>query len=697
MYAIVCALRKWSGHIGLQPVVVCTDHQSLQSWHKEHVDTPQGPAARRARWHETLSKFDLRVVYVPGKDNPVADCLSRWAYPAGKAWMDISSHGDAEETEEAKRISEMEKAMEQEGVKCFVVMANRTDLAKFRGARVQAIRKETLEQWMVAPVELVRSVLREDWSDDYVASDHWSRYWNAVSAPSDDEWPEGLTEAGDKLFLKDKLLVPENQLEQLIDHWHNAQLMHPGREKMQQDLEWRFKSPPGYYAILDRYCSDCAVCRATKSPNRSTAGDPVYTAIPEAPMRSVAMDAFAMPEVTVEGETYDCVILAVDRHSGYIVAVLCKKSKKKDKEDKHGVGLQAKTVTTAMIRHWLTIFDVPAVICSDRGSQFVGRWFKTMCKHMRIWHAKTVAYHGRLNGRAEVAGRQMFERFRQLHFDEPGRNWYNSLWRVLQAYHDLPGPTGLSPHCILFLGDRVSCTLPWLNHGKVARDASAMMAEADDTAAMVCKALQDEHEKRAKYFKQGKVQKYALRDTVWVERHHKDVLSRHRQASWYVPGVIVRKVGQDVYAVRVGDNKILDRDHTQLRLRAPDAGGRPVTFGFTAGDVDSNDEGEDDDFTAEKILMDKPDPGTPRRRLYKVRWKGFAACRDFLEPPSSFVPRYTTVWMDYLKKRNISLDVKDVWSNLWLLKHRNESPLAFMFVSVLGRRMRAFIRGFFVP
>ena len=41
--------RKWSGHIGLQPVVVCTDHQSLQSWYKEHVDTPSGPAARRAR------------------------------------------------------------------------------------------------------------------------------------------------------------------------------------------------------------------------------------------------------------------------------------------------------------------------------------------------------------------------------------------------------------------------------------------------------------------------------------------------------------------------------------------------------------------------------------------------------------------------------------------------------------------------
>ena len=164
------------------------------------------------------------------------------------------------------------------------------------------------------------------------------------------------------------------------------------------------------------------------------------------------------------------------------------------------------------------------------------------------------------------------------------------------------------------------------------------------------KALQDKHAKRAKYFKQGKVQKYALKDTVWVERHHKDVLSRHRQASWYVPGVVVRKVGQDVYAVRVGGNKILDRDHTQLRPRAPDPSGRPVTFEFTGGDLDSDDEGEDDDFTAERILTNKPDPGTPRRRLYKVSRKEFAASRDSWEPPSSFLPRYTTVWMEYLKK-----------------------------------------------
>ena len=200
--------------------------------------------------------------------------------------MDISSHGDAEETEEAKRIIELEKVMEEGDTKCFVVMASKAELSQRGDARLRVLTEETLEECLMAPIEYVESVLMEDWAEDYAASEHWNRYWNAVSAPSDDEWPEGLTEDGDKLFLNDKLLVPENRVQALIDHWHNAQLMHPGRDKMQRDLEWRFEFPPGYYAILNRYCNDCAVRRATKSPNHSTAGNPVYTAIAKAPMRS---------------------------------------------------------------------------------------------------------------------------------------------------------------------------------------------------------------------------------------------------------------------------------------------------------------------------------------------------------------------------------------------------------------------------
>ena len=118
---------------------------------------------------------------------------------------------------------------------------------------------------------------------------------------------------------------------------------------------------------------------------------------------------------------FHCVILAVDCHSGYIVAVPGKRSKEKDKRDNHGLELQAKAVVQAMIRRWLTMFDVPAAICSDRGAQFVGPWFRTMFKYMVVVSAKTVAYHSSPNGRSDLAGRQWFETFRQLHNQERGR------------------------------------------------------------------------------------------------------------------------------------------------------------------------------------------------------------------------------------------------------------------------------------
>ena len=110
-YAIVAALQKWAGTIGFQPVTVTTDHRALESWVTEHVDTPSGPRGRRARWHETLSQFDLEVKYIPGPENTVADALSRWAYPASSAREDVSFHGSAQAKEEVDKIIKEEQTL----------------------------------------------------------------------------------------------------------------------------------------------------------------------------------------------------------------------------------------------------------------------------------------------------------------------------------------------------------------------------------------------------------------------------------------------------------------------------------------------------------------------------------------------------------------------------------------------------------
>ena len=69
-----------------------------------------------------------------------------------------------------------------------------------------------------------------------------------------------------------------------------------------------------------------------------------------------------------------------------------------------------------------------------------------------------------------------------------------------------------------------------------------------------------------------------------MERHHKDVLFRHRQQSRYLPVVILRKTGQDVYVIQVG---ILE---------------------FTAHALDTNHDEEEDEYTVKRILSDSVIP-----------------------------------------------------------------------------------------
>ena len=91
-YALVSCLLKFKSCISGRKVTVFTDHKSPQSWYKEDLCTMAGPLGRRGSWHEFFSRYNIVVVYKPGKDNDVADGMSRRAYPAGLA-DDTKFHG----------------------------------------------------------------------------------------------------------------------------------------------------------------------------------------------------------------------------------------------------------------------------------------------------------------------------------------------------------------------------------------------------------------------------------------------------------------------------------------------------------------------------------------------------------------------------------------------------------------------------
>ena len=183
-----------------------------------------------------------------------------------------------------------------------------------------------------------------------------------------------------------------------------------------------------------------------------------------------------------------------------------------------------------MIQHWLTVFGVPRIICTDCGPQSNGSWFKAMCSAMGIWHAKSVAYLSRSNGRDEVAGRQLFEKLRKIHLTNKRRNWFEEMWPALKAHHDTPTSGGSSPHQISFGRDRLGRRLPLSGDG-MAMDTKEFLLPQETTAREIHQQLEKEHAVRAKTAPRSAAHNFRVGDPVWVLRPRPWALSTARPCS----------------------------------------------------------------------------------------------------------------------------------------------------------------------
>ena len=202
-----------------------------------------------------------------------------------------------------------------------------------------------------------------------------------------------------------------------------------------------------------------------------------------------------------------------------------------------------------MIRHWLTVFGVPRIICSNRGPKFTGGWFKAMCCFMGIQHAKSVTYLSRSNGRAEVAGRQLFEKLRKIHLTRKRRNWFQEMFPALKANRDTPTPGGLSPHQIGFRQDPRGRGLALSGDG-MAMDAKEFFEPPETTAWEIRQQLEKEHAMQAQTAPKSAPHKFRAGHPVWVLRPRS--MGTHLTKTLFTPGEVVRRIGEDNYPIEVG-------------------------------------------------------------------------------------------------------------------------------------------------
>ena len=91
MLAVLFGLDKFHYYAYGRPVVVESDHKPLEANFKKYLSSAP---PRIARMMLRIQKYDAQIKYVPGKDIPVADALSRISSCSGEdvQGLDVSLH-----------------------------------------------------------------------------------------------------------------------------------------------------------------------------------------------------------------------------------------------------------------------------------------------------------------------------------------------------------------------------------------------------------------------------------------------------------------------------------------------------------------------------------------------------------------------------------------------------------------------------
>ena len=184
-------------------------------------------------------------------------------------------------------------------------------------------------------------------------------------------------------------------------------------------------------------------------------------------------------------------------------------------------------------------------------------------------------------------------------------------------------------------------------------------ARQEATARDIREQLEKEHAERQKSAPSSTAQEFMVGDPVWLIRPRP--MGTHRTKTWFTPGEVVRRIGEDTYRIEVGHGQFRERHESQLRVREPDLRGQHVSLDYAAHEADSDDDyAEQDDYTVEKILAQRPNASAPGGLEFKVRWLGYGPSHDTWEPVSSFGPRINTPFMDYIRKHKTKLHVSDL-------------------------------------
>ena len=396
LLAIFEAFKSWRHYLegSSLPIDVITDHKNL-----EYFSTTKLLTRRQARWSEYLSRFNLVIRFRPGRLGTKPDALTRqWdVYPKGgnSNYASVNPHNlrpvfSKDQLEASLRTT-------------FLV----TPVLRAASAMdIEALHNDILLSLSLDPISA-----------------------NHMSNPDSPRWE--ITSDG-FLLLDKRIYVPDhNDLRlRVLRHKHDHVVSgHLGQNKtielIRRDYVW-----PGLRTFVKDYCKSCTTCMRSKPQRHRPYGFLKQLPIPERPWNSISMDFI---EKLPNSEGYDAILVIVDPLSKQAIFIPTY------------VTVTSADLARLFVLHVFSKHGVPSHVTSDRGSEFVSHFFRSLGQALDMKLHFTSGYHPEGDGQTERTN-QTLEQYLRIYCNYQQDNWSGLLPLAEFSYNNAPhATTGISP------------------------------------------------------------------------------------------------------------------------------------------------------------------------------------------------------------------------------------------------------------
>jgi transposase InsO family protein len=427
------------------------------------------------------------------------------------------------------------------------------------------------------------------------------------------EIPEGLQVYNGIAYHRNKMFIPSTELQiEILKHRHDGKAAgHFGIRKtielVERDFWW-----PNLRSFVAEYVKTCD-CIRSKASRHKALGTLQPLPIPSRPWASISTDF----------------IVGLPKSNGYdaISVWICRETKMAHFIPCNGT-VTANDTTKIFLENIYRLHGLPEEIISDRGPQFIAKFWKRFCQALGITVKLSSAYHPQTNGQTERTN-QILEQYLRCYCNYDQNNWAELLSLAEFAYNN---SIQQSINCTPFfanygyhpqgdglpraLEDRIDIENLWKQDAQERYDTIKQQLEKAQLQQQ-CQA----NKKRKEY-------EFQVGDQVWLRTTniHTRRPSKKLDYQKIGPFSIVAKIGKVAYQLQLpATMNIHNIFHISL-LEPYYPNNIPGRMNPAPMPVEIKGEVE---YKVEAILDDRLRHG---QRQYLVHWKGYSEAEATWEP-----------------------------------------------------------------